>query len=288
MRRVTRIQKESRSGQGYLSHENCESPPSRAVTKSMATERTKRPEVGSIRDFIGNHSREANARPGRASGHRRRRLGRGGQSCAGRHPGGHRMLLRTKRPARAGAAIALIALLAVLAAACTSVDTSSQTAVPMSVAGTAESGTSGAGSSSSSSSASSSAAPAPVAVVTSSPQLGDDALSPVEPVTITVAQGIITALTVTNPEGAAVTGTTVAGQDVVDARRAARLRQDLHGHAALRSARTAKAVPITGTYTTVTPVDKITTSHLARRRRRRRRRRAGDRPPRVRAGRQGR
>src|SRR5664280_2279276 len=26
MRRVTRIQKESRSGQGYLSHENCESP----------------------------------------------------------------------------------------------------------------------------------------------------------------------------------------------------------------------------------------------------------------------
>ena len=27
MRRVTRIQKESRSGQGYLSHENCESPP---------------------------------------------------------------------------------------------------------------------------------------------------------------------------------------------------------------------------------------------------------------------
>ena len=28
MRRVTRIQKESRSGQGYLSHENCESPPS--------------------------------------------------------------------------------------------------------------------------------------------------------------------------------------------------------------------------------------------------------------------
>src|SRR5664279_4403475 len=31
MRRVTTIQKESRSGQGYLSHENCESPPWRTV-----------------------------------------------------------------------------------------------------------------------------------------------------------------------------------------------------------------------------------------------------------------
>src|SRR5664279_5319271 len=34
MRRVTRIQKESRSGQGYLSHENCESP--RSGTESAA------------------------------------------------------------------------------------------------------------------------------------------------------------------------------------------------------------------------------------------------------------
>ena len=166
------------------------------------------------------------------------------------------MLLRTKRPARAGATIAL---LAVLAAACTSVDTSSQTAVPMSVAGTSESGTSGAGSSSSSSTVSSSAAPAPVALVTSSPQLGDDALSPVEPVTITVAHGIITALSVTNQEGAAVAGT--LSPDKTSWTLGEPLGYDkTYSVSGTALGSDGLAVPIVGTYTTVTPVDEITTS----------------------------
>jgi len=48
---------------------------------------------------------------------------------------------------------------------------------------------------------------APLAVVTATPALGDTTLAPADPVTITVARGAITALTVSNPEGAAVKGT---------------------------------------------------------------------------------
>jgi lipoprotein-anchoring transpeptidase ErfK/SrfK len=164
------------------------------------------------------------------------------------------MLLRTKRPVRAGAAIAMIALTSILAAACTSVDTSSQSAVPVSVAGTSASDSPGGASSSSSS-----AAPAPVALVTASPQLGDDALSPVEPVTITVAHGIITALSVTNPEGAQVAGT------MSPDRTSWTLGEPLGYDNTYSVSGTALgsdglAVPIDGTYTTVTPVDEITTS----------------------------
>ena len=165
------------------------------------------------------------------------------------------MLLRTKRPVRAGAAIGMIALVSVLAAACTSVDASSQQAVAVSAGGQA-SGSQGAGSSSSSSS---SAAPAPVALVTSSPQFGNDSLSPVGPVTITVARGIITALSVTNPEGAEVTGT------VSPDKTSWTLGGPLGYGKTYTVSGTALgsdglAVPITGTYTTVTPADEITTS----------------------------
>src|SRR5664279_2230300 len=51
---------------------------------------------------------------------------------------------------------------------------------------------------------------APLAVVTATPTLGDTTLAPADPLTITVAQGTITALTVSNPEGAPVKGTLAA------------------------------------------------------------------------------
>ncbi|HYN72246.1 MAG TPA: Ig-like domain-containing protein [Nakamurella sp.] len=164
------------------------------------------------------------------------------------------MLLRTKRPVRAGAAIAMIALTSILAAACTSVDTSSQSAVPVSVAGTSASDSPGGASSSSSS-----AARVPVALVTASPQLGDDALSPVEPVTITVAHGIITALSVTNPEGAQVAGT--MSPDKTSWTLGEPLGYDnTYSVSGTALGSDGLAVPIEGTYTTVTPVEEITTS----------------------------
>jgi len=168
------------------------------------------------------------------------------------------MMLRTKRPARAGAAIVLIALMSVLAAACTSVDSpSSQSAVPVSVADTSASNSSGDASSSASSS--SSAAPVPVARVTSSPQLGDDAVTPVEPVTITVAHGIITALSVTNPEGAQVAGT--LSPDKTSWTLGEPLGYDkTYSVSGTALGSDGLAVPIEGSYTTVTPVDEITTS----------------------------
>ncbi len=167
------------------------------------------------------------------------------------------MLLRTKRPVRSGAAIVMIALVSLTAAACTSVGSASPQAMVVSTDGTASSGSPN--SAGSSSAASTSAAPAPVARVTASPKLGDDALSPVEPVTITVARGIITALTVTNPEGAEVKGTTspdktswtlgeTLGYDKTYTVTGTALGTD------------GKSVPIRGTYTTVTPVDQVTTS----------------------------
>jgi len=168
------------------------------------------------------------------------------------------MMLRTKRPARAGAAIVLIALMSVLAAACTSVDSpSSQSAVPVSVADTSAGSSSGDASSSASSS--SSAAPVPVARVTSSPQLGDDAVTPVEPVTITVAHGIITALSVTNPEGAQVVGT--LSPDKTSWTLTEPLGYDkTYSVSGTVLGSDGLAVPIQGSYTTVTPVDQITTS----------------------------
>ena len=51
------------------------------------------------------------------------------------------------------------------------------------------------------------APPQPVAKVAASPAFGADEISPTAPVTITVSQGTITDLTVTNPEGVAVKGT---------------------------------------------------------------------------------
>ena len=98
---------------------------------------------------------------------------------------------------------------------------------------------------------------APLAVVTATPALGDTALAPADPLTITVAQGTITALTVSNPEGAPVKGTLAADKTSWT------LAEPLGYGKTYTVTGTAlgsdgKSVPISGSYTTVTPTDKIT------------------------------
>jgi lipoprotein-anchoring transpeptidase ErfK/SrfK len=106
---------------------------------------------------------------------------------------------------------------------------------------------------------SSSAAPEPVAAVTASPKFGADDIPPTAAVTISVAQGTISDLTMTNPAGNQVTGTLSAD------RTSWTLAEPLGYSKEYKVAGTAvgtdgKSVAIDGTYTTVTPVDKITTS----------------------------
>ena len=112
---------------------------------------------------------------------------------------------------------------------------------------------------SSSSSSSSSAAPAPVAQVTASPAFDSDEINPTEPVTISVTKGTISDLSVTNPEGKAVEGTLSADKSTWT------LAEPLGYGRSYTVTGTAlgtdgKSVEIDGTYTTVTPVDEITTS----------------------------
>ena len=111
-----------------------------------------------------------------------------------------------------------------------------------------------------SSAASSSSAPAqPAAVVTASPKFGADDISPTAPVSIAVASGTISDLTMTNPEGKPVDGTLSAdhtswtlGEPLGYGK-----QYDVTGTAVGTDG---KSVAIKGTYTTVTPVDQITTS----------------------------
>ena len=98
---------------------------------------------------------------------------------------------------------------------------------------------------------------APVATVTASPALGTATLSPVQPVTISVTKGTITALSVTSPTGAEVKGTLSADK------KSWTIAEPLGYGKTYTVAGTAtgsdgKTVPIAGSYTTVTPTDKIT------------------------------
>ncbi len=99
----------------------------------------------------------------------------------------------------------------------------------------------------------------PVADVTASPAFGDAALSPSEPVTVSVANGTITELKFTNPEGNTVKGT------LAKDRASWTLGEPLgYGRtytvAGKATGTDGKSVPIKGSYTTVTPVDQITTN----------------------------
>jgi hypothetical protein len=97
----------------------------------------------------------------------------------------------------------------------------------------------------------------PVASVTASPALGDTSLSPTEPVSIWVDRGTITALTVTSPAGAQVSGTLSADKKswTLDEPLGYGKTYTVSGTA---TGTDGKAVPIAGSYTTVTPTDKLT------------------------------
>jgi len=139
-------------------------------------------------------------------------------------------MLHIQRPARAVAAVLAITALS-LTAACGGTAQQGQAVVATSAA--------------------------PVAAITATPALGDTALAPTDPVTISVAHGTITALTLSNPEGAAVKGTLSADQTSWT------VAEPLGYGKTYTVTGTAlgtdgKSVPITGNYTTVTPADKIT------------------------------
>jgi lipoprotein-anchoring transpeptidase ErfK/SrfK len=98
---------------------------------------------------------------------------------------------------------------------------------------------------------------APVAAVTASPALGDTGVSPVQPVNISVARGTIITLTVTSPTGAQVKGT------LSPYRTSWTLAEPLgygktYGVTGTAMGSDGKAVAIDGSYTTVSPADKIT------------------------------
>ena len=172
-------------------------------------------------------------------------------------------LMTTTRTAALRRVVATVALsgLVVCLAACsgtTAGGTLTQAAGQLSStsghsAGNAADGSAGAGSTSSS------AAPKPVAVVTASPRFGTDDLAPTAPVSISVASGTISDLTMTNPEGKQVTGTLSADHTSWT------LAEPLgygkqYGVTGTAVGTDGRSVPITGSFTTVTPVDQITTS----------------------------
>ena len=101
--------------------------------------------------------------------------------------------------------------------------------------------------------------PPPPAKVAASPAFGDHDISPSQPIKISVANGTITTLTMTNPDGKAVTGKiAVDGKSWM-------LGEDLGYDRTYRVSGSVKGangatVPVTGSYTTVSPADQITTS----------------------------
>ena len=98
----------------------------------------------------------------------------------------------------------------------------------------------------------------PVAAVTASPAFGDQKLSPSEPVTLSVRNGTITDLSFTNPEGNQVKGT--LAKDKASWTLGEQLGYGRTYTVAGKAVGTdGMTVPIKGSYTTVTPVDQITT-----------------------------
>jgi len=169
--------------------------------------------------------------------------------------------LHRSRNAR-GAAIAVL-VGGVLAATAACSGSSSGLAAVQTTGGVSEAAApvnaSASSSSSVPSSPSTTVVPPPVAAVSESPAFGGADISPVAPVTISVSRGTISQLSFTNPEGAAVNGTLSADQTSWT------LAEPLGYGRTYTVSGTAmgtdgKPVAITGTYTTVTPVDEITTS----------------------------
>jgi len=95
-------------------------------------------------------------------------------------------------------------------------------------------------------------------VVTADPVFGTGGLPPTAPVTITVAHGRITALQVTSPQGAALTG--AMSPDGTSWTLAEPLGYGtIYTVSGTATGADGEPVPITGTYTTVTPAGEVTT-----------------------------
>jgi lipoprotein-anchoring transpeptidase ErfK/SrfK len=99
----------------------------------------------------------------------------------------------------------------------------------------------------------------PAAVVTASPAFGTDDVAPAAPVSVTVAGGTITDLTVTNPEGAEVSGSLSADKSTWTLSEPLGYSRDYTATGTAVGS-DGRPVAIRGSWTTVTPVDQITTS----------------------------
>ena len=142
-------------------------------------------------------------------------------------------------------------------------DTTSVT-VPNGTGGSTPTASSGAvsptlGSTPTSSAPSSSVVALPVASVTASPAFGTKTLAPADPVKISVAQGKITSLTLTSPSGKVIKGAIAADGSSWSL-------GEVLGYGKTYTATGSatgtdgKAVPIKGTFTTVTPKSKVRTT----------------------------
>jgi len=109
---------------------------------------------------------------------------------------------------RRGVALAVVAALLVAVAGCGTGGLSSTSTVGPTPTGAEQIGTAQPPASSGAAASSSAASPAaPVAAVSASPGFGTTGMAPAQPVTMTVARGVIDTLTMTGPDGAPLAGT---------------------------------------------------------------------------------
>jgi len=119
---------------------------------------------------------------------------------------GTRRVLRWRGPAVI-AVIAVLAVLTMLAGCGTGALTSTSTVAPTAAGPPVSGGASPVEASTSSAPPAVTALAAPVATVTASPGFGTAGMAPSQPVTVTVARGVIDTLTMTGPDGAPLAGT---------------------------------------------------------------------------------
>jgi len=150
---------------------------------------------------------------------------------------------------RAPAVIAVVTVLTVLAGCGSSALTSTTTVPPTAAGSPASDDAAPVEASTSSGPSAVTSIAAPVATVSASPGFGTTGMAPAQPVTVSVARGVIDTLTMTGPDGAAVAGTVSAD------RTSWTLGQNLAFGAAYTVTGTAtgtdgRQVPITGTFGT--------------------------------------
>ena len=150
---------------------------------------------------------------------------------------------------RSLAVIALVAVLTVVAGCGTGALTSTSTVAPTAAGPPMSGGVSPIGGTTSSAPSTVASPAAPVVAVSASPGFGATGMAPAQPVTVSVARGVIDTLTMTGPDGAAMAGT------VSPDRTTWTLGQSLAFGAAYTVTGTAtgtdgRQVPITGTFST--------------------------------------